>query len=1025
MEYKKEILVKDYFEIHTFYSEIYGYNRTIIVMQVGSFHECYSTDTEGIDLVKLASDLDIVCTRKNGKEPVSKSNPRMVGFPVYTTDNFIEKLCNLNFTIIKIDQTSDPPKPKRNIVGIYSPATFLEKINSVSKFIVSIVIDTIKNNNLCIGISSYDLSTGYGSFYETYSKTNDQMLALDDANRYLETCPPKELILYTTLTENDKINNMNIKDILNYLNLEDKIIYNYNNFKNNEKIAMQKNIFEKVFINQPNIFEILNLHLYNWARFSLTNLFDYVQHHQINLINKLKLPNEFNNNKYLYLGNHCLDQLNIFNKNVNDKSLFQIINYTKTILGKRFLNDALSKPLIDHNLLNERYELINTILNNKYYSKLTDLLEDISDIDKIFRRLELGTIYPSELYLLYLSFYQIDKIVKYCNENNIFNIDNKFDVNIILNYLNNTFDLDLISSLNFNNFTEYDKNIFKKYKYTELDNLLDEINSSICFLDNLVNELSQHVNDKKSFIKKENKENNDLNTMITLKFNEREGHYLYITNRRCDILKKNLEKIKTIQVGKHILQINDFEFVELPKSSYTKINCFKIKEISNELVIQKSKLAKMIKDKFKLEMLYILENFSDIFTYWGKKIAYIDFINSGVLASINNHYSKPIIDILDNKSYFIGNNLRHPIIECITNNYEYKPHSLGLGGPNKLCGILLYGINSSGKSTLMKSIGLNIILAQIGYFVAAEEFTFTPYHSLFTRINSNDNIYKGLSSFMVEMIELTSILKRNNSNTLVLADEIASTTEMKSANIIVSYMLKTLSESNTTFITATHLHEINNLSIVKKLTNVKSMHLKINYDQINDKLIYDRELSEGQGESFYGLQVAKYLMKDNNFNDITNDILIEYDNLNIKQSKYNSDNYLIECKICKSKENLESHHIKFQKEFNEYEINTKKNNLHYQKDANYNLITLCRICHDDVDRNKIIINCWKETSNGRELDYYINDTIIKKHCKYSDELINYIKLLKNETSCPKFARIKIKENYNKKVSTITIKKLWD
>ena len=74
MEYKKEILVKDYFEIHTFYSEIYGYNRNIIVMQVGSFHECYSTDTEGINLVKLASDLDIVCTRKNGKEQIGRAH---------------------------------------------------------------------------------------------------------------------------------------------------------------------------------------------------------------------------------------------------------------------------------------------------------------------------------------------------------------------------------------------------------------------------------------------------------------------------------------------------------------------------------------------------------------------------------------------------------------------------------------------------------------------------------------------------------------------------------------------------------------------------------------------------------------------------------------------------------------------------------------------------------------------------------------------------------------------------------------
>ena len=70
-------------------------------------------------------------------------------------------------------------------------------------------------------------------------------------------------------------------------------------------------------------------------------------------------------------------------------------------------------------------------------------------------------------------------------------------------------------------------------------------------------------------------------------------------------------------------------------------------------------------------------------------------------------------------------------------------------------------------------------------------------------------------------------------------------------------MLKTLSESRTTFITATHLHELVNLPTVKELNNVKAKHLKITYDEINEKLIYDRELSDGPGESFYGLQVAK------------------------------------------------------------------------------------------------------------------------------------------------------------------------
>jgi len=1007
MEYNKEILVKDYFEIHNFYSNIYGNKRTIVVMQVGSFHECYCTDTDGIDLVSLAIQLDIVCTKKNNKEPLSKSNPRMLGFPIYVTDNFIERLCNLNFTVVKIDQISDPPKPKRDVVGIYSPGTFIEKLNNTSNFIVSIIIDKIKNNILCLGLSSYDLSTGYGSYFETCSTSNDLMLALDDANRYLETCPPKEIILFTTISEDEIINNMTLSNILGYLNLDEKILF-YNKNKNNNKLSFQKIIFEKIFPNNKNIFEILNLHLYNWSRFSLTNLYDYVEKHQINLLNRIKLPCEFKNNNYLYLGNHCLEQLNIFNKNSSEKSLFQIINSTKTLLGKRFLIESLSKPLIDIQDLNNRYELINTIINNSYYDNISNLLEDISDIDKLVRRSELGTLHPSELYLLYLSLYQINNLINFCNKNNLFNLNSKYYVNNLLDYINNTFKLELINILNFNNFTEYDNNIFKKGKYNDIDNLLDEFLSSLNFLDNLIINLSSYIDDKKK------------TDLITLKYNERDGHYLLLTNRRCDILKNKLNKINYIEVGKHKLKITDFDFIELPRSAYTKINCLKIKEISNELIVQKTRIAKLTKEKFKLEINYILDNFNEILLYWGKKIGYIDFINSGAIVAIKNHYSEPEINYNEN-SYFTGKNIRHPIVEFISTEYEYKPHDLKLGGSNELTGILLYGINSSGKSTLMKSVGLNIILAQIGYFVAAENFIYSPYHSLFTRICGNDNIYRGLSSFMVEMIELTSILKRNNSNTLVIGDEICRGTETASANIIVAYMIKILSEKNTTFITATHLHELVNLDTIKNIKNVKAKHIKLSYDDINDELIYDRILSDGSGPNFYGLQVAKYLMKDKIFNDKTSSILEEYNNLTIKQSKYNSDIYMIKCEICNLKENLESHHIEFQKDFDLNKIHNKK--LHYQKDASYNLVTLCSKCHDQIDRNKIIINGWKETSNGKELDYYLNDKIEKK-TKYDDEIISYIKNLKLENIDIKFAKIKIKEKFNKKMSDKTIIHIW-
>ena len=155
--YSQEIFVKDYFKIHDFYSNIYGKDKTIILMQVGSFHEAYSTrsnldnngkgldnNAKGLDLITLSQKLDVVCTKKNGNKELGESNPRMMGFPIHVTHNFIEKLINLNFTIVLIDQTTEPPNPKREITGIYSPATYLEKNNRKVNNLVSIVIDKTK-----------------------------------------------------------------------------------------------------------------------------------------------------------------------------------------------------------------------------------------------------------------------------------------------------------------------------------------------------------------------------------------------------------------------------------------------------------------------------------------------------------------------------------------------------------------------------------------------------------------------------------------------------------------------------------------------------------------------------------------------------------------------------------------------------------------------------------------------------------------------------------------------------------------
>ena len=1035
MNYPKEILVENYFEIHDYYTNIYGKGRTIILMQVGSFHEAYCTDTDGLNLIELSQELDICCTQKNKNIPLSKKNPRMMGFPVHTTYNFIDKLIDLNYTVVLIDQTSEPVFPKktfkREVTNIFSPATHIDKKTNKNNFLLSIVLDKIKdkvdNYQIYIGLSTYDLSTGFGYFYESFSTLNDERIGLDDALRFLENFPPREIIFHNNLKSDDIIASMTIEDILSYLGINKTDIYTVQITKHN-KISYQQDLFNRVFKIETNIdiIELIGLEHFKLSRLSLTLLLDYVLYHQPILLEQLKIPVLFSSNKYLYLGNRALEQLDILTKNVN-LNLLNIINYTKTSIGKRYLINQLSNPLIDHNEINKRYEIINKILENNNLTKIVNYLEDIYDLDKLIRKLEINTINPLELYQLYISFYQIIKLTNYLKENSLLNIFdiNDNDINLtnnFNNYIDNTFIVSKINDLSFNNFYECDYSFYNIHIHDNIDQLQDKIDSTTNFMDYLIKDLEMYI-DEKNFFKKTDSDQ-ESKSLITLKFNERDGHYLLITNRRCEIMKNNMKmkKITKLNIGSIELDINELKYEPLPKSSNTKISCQKIKDLSSNLVVCKQEMAKKLKETFKIDMKIINEKYGKLFHTWSNKIAYIDFINSGAICAKENHYCKPNINVKEH-SYFKAKELRHPIVEKINTNFVYVPHTIELGESTEQNGILLYGINSSGKSTLMKSIGINIILAQIGYYTACTSFEYSPYYSLFTRICGNDNMFRGQSSFQVEMMELISILKRHDSNTLVIGDEICRGTEEKSANIIVCIMLEKLAKSQTSFITASHLHKLATMESVKNINTVKAKHLKITYDQINETLIYDRHLSDGQGESFYGLQVAKFLMKDKLFNERSTELCMEYDNIiKDKTSKYNSDVYLHECEICKVKEKLESHHIKWQKDFNLNKIH--KDEFSIQKDTSSNLVILCQECHDKVDRNQIIIHGWLETSNGRKLDYKFNSEIVKKK-KYTPELINYISELKSIVNSDiKMAIIKVKEEFDTKVSSKSILKIW-
>ena len=300
-----------------------------------------------------------------------------------------------------------------------------------------------------------------------------------------------------------------------------------------------------------------------------------------------------------------------------------------------------------------------------------------------------------------------------------------------------------------------------------------------------------------------------------------------------------------------------------------------------------------------------------------------------------------------------GQHIRHPILEQIHNQVPYVGQDLTLGPTDT--GLLLYGLNASGKSSLMKAVGLCTLLAQTGFPVPAKMFRVAPFKAFFTRILGNDNLWAGLSSFVVEMTEFREILQNADKFSLVLGDELCSGTESMSATAIVAAGIETLATRRTKFVFATHLHELGTLIT----PGVRIAHLAVHYDATNDVLVYDRTLKEGSGSALYGLEVCRSLGMPTAFLDRAMMIRNSLSGSVIpKISPYSPDAPVVSCEVCGSFKTLETHHIAHQAGF----VGSNAA-LHSPS----NLATLCATCHDDHHAGNLEISGWQETSTGRRL----------------------------------------------------------
>ena len=367
-------------------------------------------------------------------------------------------------------------------------------------------------------------------------------------------------------------------------------------------------------------------------------------------------------------------------------------------------------------------------------------------------------------------------------------------------------------------------------------------------------------------------------------------------------------------------------------------------------------------------------------------VAYCDINQCAVYNANKYNHSRPRINNEAETAFFRAKKIRHPLVEVINPN-GYISNDLELGIGTEQNGILLYGPNAAGKSTLSKAIGINIIMAQAGMYVPSSDFEYKPYNYIFTRIKNNDNIHAGLSSFQVEMRELKVIMDYCDENSIVLGDEILNSTNSLDATAIMSSALISLHNRGCQFMFATHLHFLTQLDKVTELNRLQMYHMGIKQNPDNlSEIIYERKMRPGSGPKSYAILISKSMNLESEFIDmafsIRRDIeegrclsvsgtlegeseLIQWDN-----SKYNEKKIVDRCQIC-SAEAVDVHHISEQNSANNISgyITTTEDSFH--KNRLNNLVSLCKGCHQAVHAEpaKLEISGYSETTTGWKLNW--------------------------------------------------------
>lgn len=716
----------------------------------------------------------------------------MCGVPYHAAESYINKLVNKGYKVAICEQIGDPKAKgltKREVIKIVTPGTVMNESALTSS--KNNYIALIYEENHAIYLAGADISTGE-CFYSIYDGPDRCQLLFDELYRLMMP----ELLLIKPFSYE--------RELKNFLSLR------LNNCLVNELTEITSQI-EDLMLQH---FDVHNRPDNKIAHKAIATLLEYLHETVKTDLTHLNKLTYLDSSKSLFIDTYTLRNLEI-TRNLRDggkkDTLYDVLDFTKTAMGSRLLRKWLEYPLLSPKKINDRLDAVaNLVSDFSLRNNLREQLKEIYDFERLLTRMEVGTANARDMNALKSSLYVLPAIKK-----SLAKATAKLLVNIHQKI--STYD-DLVVLI--------DKAIVEdpSFSIREGGFIKDGYNQELDEYRNIAK------NSKRLLQQMEEGEKNKTGIKsLKIGYNKVFGYYIEVRHSSTEMVPENYIRKQTLANAERYIT---------PE----------LKEFETKILGAQEKIVQLEYNLF-AELRDILKTKISSIQNTAHEIAILDVLVSLAQAGDEYNYIRP--KLLDDGTIHIKDG-RHPLVERILNRDLFVPNDTHLdNAQNEI--MIITGPNMAGKSTYMRQSALLTLMTQVGSFIPAREASISPVDKIFTRIGASDDLVSGQSTFMVEMNEVSHILKYATNKSLVILDEIGRGTStydgMSIARAVIEHIRDHIG-AKTLF--ATHYHELTDLE--------DDVHVKNYCIAVKEKgsdVTFLRRIIRGSADKSYGIHVAK------------------------------------------------------------------------------------------------------------------------------------------------------------------------